>query len=155
MRLGTRCKRRTPLPDYKATSIVGLRSIFRFLSWHFWQQRWHRAHRKVILMPPHACEKLIWDAREAMAQEGRTDLRLSSDEVITAWICKVVSSLLSLSSKETNLFHRQFIQRNPLRISLSTLPNWFPSTGSRTQLWPITPTTVLFPYPVLSSLSPN
>lgn len=80
----------TPLPlDYKATSIVGLRFLFRFLAWHIWQQRWHQAQRRVALMPPQVYEKLLGDAREALAQEGKTDVRISAGNVITAWIYKV------------------------------------------------------------------
>ena len=80
----------TPLPlDYKATSIVGLRFLLKFIAWQIWQQRWHKAQRGVALMPPQAYEKLLGDVREALAQEGKTDVRLSAGNVIIAWIFKV------------------------------------------------------------------
>ncbi|KIM42582.1 hypothetical protein M413DRAFT_70078 [Hebeloma cylindrosporum] len=83
----------TPLPpDSKATSVVGLRFLLRFLVWQIWQQRWHQAQRAVVLMPPQVYEKLLGDAREALAQEGKTDVRLSTGNVITAWIYKTLYS---------------------------------------------------------------
>jgi len=85
-----RQKSGTPLPaDYRAASIIGLWFIISFLWWHFWQHFWHKAQRRMILMPPQAYQKLVRDAREAMAREGKTDVRLSTGDVITAWIYKV------------------------------------------------------------------
>ena len=79
-----------PLPlDYKATSVVGKRYVLKFFAWHIWQQRWHQAQRRVARIPPQVCEKLLEDAREALAQEGKTDVRLSAGNIITAWIYKV------------------------------------------------------------------
>ena len=79
----------TPLPvDYRATSIIGLWFIVTFLWWHFWQKVWHKAQSRMILIPPHAYEKLVCDAREAMTREGKTDVRLSTGDVITAWAYK-------------------------------------------------------------------
>ena len=73
----------TPLPpDNKATSVVGLRYLLRYLAWHAWQQRWHKAHRKVVLMPPKVYEKLLKDVQEALAEEGKTDVRLSAGNIV-------------------------------------------------------------------------
>jgi hypothetical protein len=80
----------TLLPaDYRATSLVGWGFLIAFLWWHFWQQFWHKAQRRMILMPPQAYEKLVRDSREAMTREGKTDVRLSTGDVIAAWIYKV------------------------------------------------------------------
>ena len=80
----------TPLPvDYKATSLVGPRFLLWFLAWQIWQQRWHQAHRRVLLMPPQVYDKLLGDTREALSQEGKTEVQLSAGNVIFAWIYKV------------------------------------------------------------------
>ena len=80
----------TPLPvDYKTTSLVGPRFLLWFLAWHIWQQRWHQARRRVVLMPPQVYDKLLGDTREALSQEGKTEVRLSAGNVIFAWIYKV------------------------------------------------------------------
>lgn len=94
----------TSLPvDYRATSIIGLWFIVTFLWWHFWQKVWHKAQSRMILMPPQAYEKLVRDAREAITQEGKTDVRLSTGDVITAWAYKVCL-FFSPSLAEVNKF---------------------------------------------------
>jgi len=104
----------TPLPaDYRATSIVGMWFLIMFLWWHLCQQFWHKAQRRMILVPPVAYEKLVRDCREAMKREGKTDIRLSTGDVIAAWIYKVchpfwlsrISKLISLTFTD-NLFKR-------------------------------------------------
>jgi len=80
----------TPPPvDYRATSIIGLWFIITFFWWHFWQRFWHGAQSRMILMPPLAYEKLVCDARAATKREGKTDVRLSTGDVISAWAYKV------------------------------------------------------------------
>lgn len=82
-----------PLPaDYRATSVVGWWFFIMFLWWHIWQQFWHKAQRRMILMPPQVYEKLVRDSREAMKREGKTDVRLSTGDVIAAWIYKTIYS---------------------------------------------------------------
>ena len=94
----------TSLPvDYRATSIIGLWFIVTFLWWHFWQKVWHKVQSRMILMPPQAYEKLVRDAREAITQEGKTDVRLSTGDVITAWAYKVCL-FFSPSLAEVNKF---------------------------------------------------
>jgi hypothetical protein len=56
-----------------------------FLAWQIWQQRWHQAHRREVLMPPQVYDKLQGDIREALSQEGKTEVRLSAGNVIFAW----------------------------------------------------------------------
>ena len=124
---------RTPLPaDYRATSLVGLGFSLTFIKWHIWQQFWHKAQRRMILMPPQAYEKLVRDSREAMTQEGKTDVRLSTGDVIAAWIYKVCLLSSGFIIEPTNFFHRQFIHRRLLQIALCSSPTWPPSACSRT-----------------------
>ena len=75
--------------NYHAVSIVGIWFILNFLLWHIWQQVWHKSRRRLVLLPPKVYEKLVCDAREAMAREGKADVRLSTGDVLAAWILKV------------------------------------------------------------------
>ncbi|KAF8959163.1 hypothetical protein BDZ97DRAFT_1667587 [Flammula alnicola] len=76
--------------NYRAASVVGLWFIITFMAWHLWQQLWHKARSRLILVPAKAYEKLVRDAREAMVREGKKDVRLSTGDVLTAWLYKTV-----------------------------------------------------------------
>ena len=85
-------KRKDAVPnDYRAVSVYGLWLIITFFLWNLWQDKWHKAHPRLILLPAQAYERLVNDARAAIAREGKTDVRLSTGDVLTAWLFKVIS----------------------------------------------------------------
>ena len=63
----------------------------RFAVWHMWQWVWHKVERKMVIIPPKVYEKLVADARAAMDKEsgGQSKVRLSTGDVLSAWISKV------------------------------------------------------------------
>lgn len=85
-------KREDAIPnDYRAVSVYGLWLVITFMLWNLWQDKWHKARPRLILMPARVYERLVKDARAAIAQEIRTDIRLSTGDVLTAWLYKVTS----------------------------------------------------------------
>ncbi|KAF8900296.1 hypothetical protein CPB84DRAFT_1779309 [Gymnopilus junonius] len=89
--------------DYHAVSIIGIWFILNFVLWHLWQQLWHKAHRRLILLPPKVYGKLVDDARNAMARDGKVDFRLSTGDVLAAWIFKTVYSQELNQSRRVSL----------------------------------------------------
>ena len=76
---------------YEMVSILGLGTLLTILVRIIWQWVWHEAERKLVIIPPKVYEKVVHDARAAMDQEsdGQSKVRLSTGDVLTAWIFKV------------------------------------------------------------------
>ena len=76
---------------YEMISIFGLGTLLKMLVGIIWQWVWHKAERKLIILPPKVYEKVVHDARAAMDKEsgGQSKVRLSTGDVLTAWIFKV------------------------------------------------------------------
>ena len=76
---------------YDLVSIMGLGGLLKIAGRHIWQWAWHKAERKVIILPPKVYEKVVHDARAAMDKEpgGHSKVRLSTGDVLSAWIFKV------------------------------------------------------------------
>ena len=77
--------------NYESVSIVGLGVLLMVVVWHVWQWVWHKAERKLVILPPKLYEKLVADARAAVDKEsgGQSKVRLSTGDVLSAWIFKV------------------------------------------------------------------
>ena len=57
--------------------------------WYFWQRIWHKAQSRLIIVPSRVCDLLVRDAREAIAKECKDDVRISTGDVLAAWLLKV------------------------------------------------------------------
>ena len=79
---------------YESVSIIGLGTILIFVAWIIWQWVWHKTERKLVVIPPNVYEKVVDDARAAMDKEsgGQSKVRLSTGDVLSAWITKVCFS---------------------------------------------------------------
>ncbi|KAF5315348.1 hypothetical protein D9619_007488 [Psilocybe cf. subviscida] len=81
------------MDDYRVISVLGVWSIICMLMWHLWQQVWHGTHKCLILIPQKAYEELVRETRAAMDDENEGGkLRLSTGDVLTAWIYKTIYS---------------------------------------------------------------
>lgn len=89
--------------EYFAISVLGIWAIISYLLFHAWQYWWHGARRKMILVPEAACKILVADARKALAENGNDKIRVSTGDVLAAWLLKVSECLLleSLDKKLT------------------------------------------------------
>ena len=62
--------------------------------WYIWQNIWHKTENRIIIVPAQVCDRLVRETREAVAQEGKEDIRLSTGDVLAAWLVKVTYILL-------------------------------------------------------------
>ena len=76
------------LPDYQVC-IISIKFVLFLLVWFFWQQFWHKARSQMILIPPKVYEQLREAARNAVSVDGKDDVRLSTGDVLSAWLFKV------------------------------------------------------------------
>jgi hypothetical protein len=58
-----------------------------FFLWHLWQQWWHRAKGRVIILPTKAYTSLVNQTRKQLESEGISDL--CTGDVLAAWFFKV------------------------------------------------------------------
>ena len=63
--------------------------VVRFLLWHLWQEWWHRAKCRTVILPQKACLMLVDRTRKEAEAEGHTDVRLSTGDILVAWFFKV------------------------------------------------------------------
>lgn len=121
------------LPDeYRSVSVFGLWLIIMYIFWHFWQEKWHGAHSRLILLPTSIYEKLVIDARDALAREGKTSLRLSTGDVLTAWLFKVMANYNHDVINFTNQYFRPSIPQMKVASVSSICPTWRPCGCSQT-----------------------
>ncbi|KAF8956572.1 hypothetical protein BDZ97DRAFT_1925372 [Flammula alnicola] len=80
--------KRRVITDYYAGSLASVWYIITFLLWHFWQEKWHNTRSRLILIPKEAYTKMTDDARKAVELEGKVDARLSTGDVLAAFLFK-------------------------------------------------------------------
>ncbi|KAF8907685.1 hypothetical protein CPB84DRAFT_1725481 [Gymnopilus junonius] len=103
--------------NYHHVNIVGVWYIFiTILSWYLWEGMWHKAHSRIIILPVKACEKLVLDARQAIALDGKEDVRLSTGDVLAAWLFKTVYSTDSNPARLVGLTNLMSL-RNMFKLS--------------------------------------
>ncbi|PPQ80703.1 hypothetical protein CVT26_007403 [Gymnopilus dilepis] len=74
--------------EYHSVSVLGPWFILCRIMWHIWQSIWHRTQSRTILLAPAVCERLVEDTREAAALHGMGDVRLSTGDVLAAFLLK-------------------------------------------------------------------
>ena len=84
----------TTVKRYHGVSVVGIGFILMITIWHLLQWLWHGSERKMAILPPKVYEKVVNDARAAMDKEsgGQSKVRLSTGDVLSAWIFKVCNA---------------------------------------------------------------
>ena len=84
---------------HESISVLGIGTLLMIVIWHIWQWVWHGARRKTVILPPKVYEKVVHDARAAMDKEldGESKVRLSTGDVLSAWIFKVCFFVLWIS----------------------------------------------------------
>ncbi|KAJ3506503.1 hypothetical protein NLJ89_g6830 [Agrocybe chaxingu] len=76
--------------NYNGVSVVGMSFVVTFFFWHVWQQVWYNMQKKLVVLPVRAYEKLVLDVREALLLEGKKEFRVSTGDVLAAWLFKTV-----------------------------------------------------------------
>ena len=54
-----------------------------------WQAIWNKAYSCVIMIPGDVCDMLVSETRKSLMLAGKDDVRLSTGDVLTAWLLKV------------------------------------------------------------------
>ncbi|KAF8959162.1 hypothetical protein BDZ97DRAFT_1416727 [Flammula alnicola] len=99
--------------EYPTVSIQGLWALVTFLVWQIWQWVWHKADRRIMLLPQNAIEKLVDDANNAASREGGGKDHLSTTDVLTAWIYKTVYADETNVTTRTNLCNMDYSRISP------------------------------------------
>lgn len=80
---------------YRGVTAATFWTVVVFFLWHLWQQWWHFAEGRVIILPAKAYTSLVDRTRgDLEAEEGLSNVRLSTGDIITAWFFKVRLSLI-------------------------------------------------------------
>jgi hypothetical protein len=74
---------------YRGITAATTWTVVVFFLWHLWQQWWHRAEGRVIILPTKAYSGLVDRTRNDLEAEGISDVRLSTGDVLAAWFFKV------------------------------------------------------------------
>lgn len=106
----------------------------RFVGWHVWQKWWHGASARVIILPPKAYTALVERTRKEMEADGKSDVRLSTGDVLVAWFFKTIYSDGTPLSRTVHC------------SSMATIRSFFPETLRRYPHNCFLP----LPYPIIS-----
>ncbi|CAA7270054.1 unnamed protein product [Cyclocybe aegerita] len=120
--------------NYTGVSVVGIWFVVTFFFWHVWQQVWHNMQKKMIVLPVRAYEKLVLDAREALLLEGKKESRISTGDVLAAWLFKTVYATEP---------------RQDMRVHLSNMASLRMFSGGELSLYPHN-CFIPIPYPVFT-----
>ncbi|KAF8907693.1 hypothetical protein CPB84DRAFT_1813506 [Gymnopilus junonius] len=101
--------------EYHYVDIVGVWYALTYVLWYIWQTIWHKAHSRIVMLPVEACEKLVSDTRQAIALQGKEDVRLSTGDVLAAWLLKTVYSADSNSGRRVSLVNQMSL-RNVFKL---------------------------------------
>lgn len=74
---------------YRGVTFATRWMVIKFVLWHVWQQLWHRATGRVIVLPSQTCATLVNRTRRELEATGITNVRLSTGDIISAWVFKV------------------------------------------------------------------
>ncbi|KAF8900294.1 hypothetical protein CPB84DRAFT_1680646 [Gymnopilus junonius] len=86
-------KEKLPNPvDYPTLGLGGLWFLLSYILFNLWQQIWHKASMRLVLLPPEAIDHLVNDCRRAKERDGLKGLDLSSGDILTAWLYKAIYS---------------------------------------------------------------
>ena len=78
------------LITYNGVTPATMLRVFRFVWGHVWQAFWHRTKKRVVILPPGALNALVNRTRKELEEANRkTDVRLSTGNIIAAWLFKV------------------------------------------------------------------
>ena len=88
--------------EYHNISVVGPWFVLSYIMWHIWQSIWHGTQSRIVLVPAAVYEKLVDDARQAAVLHGLGDVRLSTGDVLAAWLFK--ASFLTILYSSPDLY---------------------------------------------------
>ena len=78
------------LITYEGVTPATIQRVYKFSGWHAWQELWHKAKQRIVILPPGAFTALVNRTRKELeAANGKTDVRLSTGDIIVAWFFKV------------------------------------------------------------------
>ena len=108
---------------YNGMTFATLWIAIMFLLWHLWQEWWHGAKSRVILLPQKAYSTLVDRTRKEAEAEGYcTDIRLSTGDIIVAWFFKVLNSRATYSLAYH--LYRRFTLTEPCHQQLFSVQAW-------------------------------
>jgi hypothetical protein len=115
---------------YRGVTAATTWTVLVFLLWHLWQQWWHRAEGRVIMLPTRAYTSLVKRTRNDLEAEGMSDVRVSTGDILAAWFFKVPASHLVTLERFPllfNLSYRSYIQMKHLAKRLFIARTWHQS----------------------------
>ena len=141
-------KSREALVTYKGVTPLTLWAALLFLYWHIWQHLWHGVRHKVIILPSKACTSLVGRTRKEADAAGLSDIRLSTGDILVAWLFKVRISIHFLALSHSSCLFRQHTLTELLPLRLSTVQTWRQPGPSSQKLSNTIPTIASSQFPI-------
>ncbi|KAK7051263.1 hypothetical protein VNI00_004763 [Paramarasmius palmivorus] len=114
------------IPEYDAHCVMTVLRGIRMIFWHLREQHWRGAAARVLLVPGSAVEWLVDNVRSEL---GESHERVSTGDVLVAWLMKTIYSVNGYPSSTIHLTNlASFRSLLAPDSSLSTFPHnaWLP-----------------------------
>ncbi|ESK92723.1 hypothetical protein Moror_15976 [Moniliophthora roreri MCA 2997] len=112
--------------EYDAHTVMTIGRAIRMIAWHMRERYWRGAGAKMLLVPGHAVEWLVDNVRREL---GETREKVSTGDVLVAWMMKTIYSVNGYPSSTVHLTNlASFRSLLAPDSSLSNFPHnaWLP-----------------------------